>query len=198
MPVRVAVVSPSHLVRGGLVSLVSQLEAQALVTQASDNDNALGPHDVAIYDLSAVGTEGAYQNLPRLLDSEVPVIVLVHDTDRDAAPAAMEANVHVISYSVTPEELFKVLRRTTPARRAKRVLSPDMALPAGLSEREFRVVELIGAGLSNQQIGDELYLTINSIKTYIRQAYRKMGVSTRSAAILWAAQHGLSRGPDSD
>ena len=62
---------------------------------------------------------------------------------------------------------------------------------AGLSPREGSVLGLVVSGLSNQQIADRLYLSINSVKTYIRSAYRKLGVSSRAQAVAWGVQHGF-------
>lgn len=57
---------------------------------------------------------------------------------------------------------------------------------AGLTARETQVVYLIGRAHSNAEIARELGLSINSVKTYIRTAYRKLDVDSRAAAILWA------------
>jgi DNA-binding NarL/FixJ family response regulator len=57
---------------------------------------------------------------------------------------------------------------------------------AGLSPREAEVLALICRGLSNQEIADRAHVSINSIKTYIRSAYRKIGVERRTQALLWA------------
>jgi DNA-binding CsgD family transcriptional regulator len=57
------------------------------------------------------------------------------------------------------------------------------------------VVTLIAEGRSNQQIADELFISTNSVKTYIRTAYRKIDVNSRPAAILWALKHGLAASP---
>ena len=58
---------------------------------------------------------------------------------------------------------------------------------------------LIAQGLSNQEIADRAYISINSVKTYIRTAYRKMGVTTRSQAVLWGVRNGyLAEFPDDD
>ncbi|MGD9959885.1 DNA-binding response regulator [Nocardioides sp.] len=65
----------------------------------------------------------------------------------------------------------------------------------GLTVRESEVVALITLGLSNKEIASRAYLSINSVKSYIRSAYRKMGVTTRSQAVLWAVHHGFL--PDS-
>jgi DNA-binding NarL/FixJ family response regulator len=61
----------------------------------------------------------------------------------------------------------------------------------GLTVRESEVVALITLGLSNKEIASRAYLSINSVKSYIRSAYRRMGVTTRSQAVLWAVHHGF-------
>ena len=53
------------------------------------------------------------------------------------------------------------------------------------------MLALITRGLSNQQIAEQTYLSINSVKTYIRTAYRKIGVDRRATAVSWALRHGI-------
>ncbi|MFC7496758.1 MULTISPECIES: response regulator transcription factor [unclassified Nocardioides] len=67
---------------------------------------------------------------------------------------------------------------------------PD-SVTATLSEREVQVLALIAEGLSNQQIADRVYISINSVKTYIRSAYRKIGVSSRAQAVAWGLRNGV-------
>jgi DNA-binding NarL/FixJ family response regulator len=62
---------------------------------------------------------------------------------------------------------------------------------AGLSPREAEVLALITRGLTNQEIADRAFLSINSIKTYIRSAYRKIGVERRAQAVRWGMNHGF-------
>jgi len=62
---------------------------------------------------------------------------------------------------------------------------------AGLSPREAEILALITQGLSNQAIADRAYLSINSVKTYIRSAYRKIGVTSRTQALIWAIDNGF-------
>lgn len=57
---------------------------------------------------------------------------------------------------------------------------------AGLNPREAQVIDLIGQGLSNAEITALLHVSINTVKTYIRTGYRKIGVSSRTQAALWA------------
>lgn len=68
-----------------------------------------------------------------------------------------------------------------------------------LTNRETSVLTLITQGYSNADIVEHTQLSINSIKSYIRSAYRKMEVTSRSQAVLWGVQHGLLvRGSDPD
>jgi DNA-binding NarL/FixJ family response regulator len=62
---------------------------------------------------------------------------------------------------------------------------------AGLSPREAEVIALITQGLSNQEIANRAYLSINTVKTFIRSAYHKIGVTKRTQAVIWAFDHGF-------
>ena len=53
------------------------------------------------------------------------------------------------------------------------------------------MLALITQGLTNQEIADKAYISINSVKTYVRTAYRKIGVSRRAQAVSWGMDHGF-------
>lgn len=58
-----------------------------------------------------------------------------------------------------------------------------------LSSREVEVLDALARGLSNRAIGAELYISVNSVKTHVRNVFRKIGVATRAQAAIWAHQH---------
>ena len=60
-----------------------------------------------------------------------------------------------------------------------------------LSPRELDVLRLVTNCATNQEISEQLYVSPNSVKTYIRGAYRKIGATTRSEAVVWGVRHGL-------
>ena len=62
---------------------------------------------------------------------------------------------------------------------------------AGLSSREAEVLALIARGLTNVEVAERAHLSTNTIKSYIRAAYRKIGVQRRPQAILWALENGF-------
>ena len=61
----------------------------------------------------------------------------------------------------------------------------------GLSDREAEILSLITQGKSNAEIAKLTFLSPNTIKTYIRATYHKIGVSSRTQAVLWGVEHGL-------
>lgn len=67
-----------------------------------------------------------------------------------------------------------------------------------LTQRETEVLSMIASGRANREIAEETNLSINSVKSYIRGAYAKIEVSSRSQAVLWAIQHGLLVSRQSD
>lgn len=67
----------------------------------------------------------------------------------------------------------------------------ELGATEGLTEREAEIIALIARGESNLEIAALTCSNINSIKAHIRHSYRKMGVASRTQAVLWAIQHGL-------
>ena len=61
----------------------------------------------------------------------------------------------------------------------------------GLTDREAEIIALIAQGKSNAEIADCTFLSKNTIKSYIRTAYQKMGVASRTQAVLWGVEHGF-------
>lgn len=69
------------------------------------------------------------------------------------------------------------------------VHEPDPDLD--LSDRKTDVLRLIAEGRTNDEIARELFIGLNPVKTYIRTAYRKIGVGSRSQAVIWAFRSGF-------
>ncbi len=61
--------------------------------------------------------------------------------------------------------------------------------PGGLTRREVEVLRFAARGLTTQQIADRLYISPKTADRHIQHIYRKIGVSTRAAAALWAMEH---------
>jgi HD-GYP domain-containing protein (c-di-GMP phosphodiesterase class II) len=69
--------------------------------------------------------------------------------------------------------------------------APRIERPAGLTEREAEVVAMLARGLQTKQVARRLGISVKTADRHIQNAYRKIGVSTRAAATLFAMEHGL-------
>jgi DNA-binding NarL/FixJ family response regulator len=74
--------------------------------------------------------------------------------------------------------------------------APPVERPAGLTEREAEVVGLLARGLQTKQVARRLGISVKTADHHIQNAYRKIGVSSRAAATLFAMEHGLVPGPE--
>jgi len=83
------------------------------------------------------------------------------------------------------ERAERSLRGPAPSRR------PTPEEPPELSERELAVLRLLASPLSRREIANELYVSLNTVKTHTRHVFRKLGVSTRDDATARARELGL-------
>ncbi|CAN5785883.1 hypothetical protein BH23ACT12_BH23ACT12_10930 [soil metagenome] len=70
--------------------------------------------------------------------------------------------------------------------------------PAGLTDREVEVLQLISRGSSNRQVADRLVISVKTVGRHVENIYAKTGVSTRAGAAMFALQHGLSLPPEAN
>jgi predicted ATPase/DNA-binding CsgD family transcriptional regulator len=101
-------------------------------------------------------------------------------------PTRAEAGQQIFSpvdFNALTNALLEELNRPAPQANA--------ALDDPLSERELEILTLIAAGRSNRQIADQLFLTVGTVKGYITQLYSKLGVESRTQALVRARQLNL-------
>jgi DNA-binding NarL/FixJ family response regulator len=69
---------------------------------------------------------------------------------------------------------------------------PATSHPLGLSDREVEVLRLIASGRSNREIAAELVISEHTVRRHLSNIYRKIGVTSRSAATAFAFDHDLA------
>ena len=84
------------------------------------------------------------------------------------------------------EEFLAGLPAATPS------FAPPARLTAGLSARELEVLRLLAAGRSNQQIADELVISLNTVNRHVSNIYAKIGAANRAEAASYATRRGLA------
>ena len=109
--------------------------------------------------------------------------------DPEGAEEALKRARDLISQFVDPGMLPPLLDSTE---RALHRAARGRALPAGaLTDRELAVLRLLPTRLTQQEIAQELYVSVNTVRTHIQGIYRKLGVASRQEAITHARELGL-------
>ena len=103
-----------------------------------------------------------------------------------------------LSQEIAPDYVQRLLK-AFPVEEPEEVVpsqpqGSDSELIEPLSEREIEVLQLIAEGLSNREVGDRLYLTINTVKAHSRTIYSKLGVNNRTQAVAKARSLGILSG----
>jgi DNA-binding NarL/FixJ family response regulator len=185
---QVALVSPYALIRAGLTELIRDRHGQPLAAVSCLFDLNPREVDVVVYDLAALDQPAGSGQLRQALE-KVTVLGVARDRREDLTDRARALGVQlVVPEHVTGPALLDALEQAAGRRRRPQRHNADSAT---LSDREREVLRLIGAGMSNREIADELYLSLNTVKTYIRIAYRKISVQNRPQAVLWTARNRL-------
>ena len=204
-PIRVAVVNDYPLVVEGLARII-EADARFRVVEIDVRADPVEPVDLILFD--AFGQQDRLPNeTERLVQTGGPGRVVLFSWNVDDALVAESMGNGAAGYlskRLTGTELVDALARIHAGERI--VDSQPMGhgdepgdwpgRSEGLTAREAEIVALIGEGATNEQIAKRCYLSINSVKTHIRNAYRKMGVTRRAQAVRWAIEHEM-RAPGS-
>lgn len=108
-----------------------------------------------------------------------------HRNALDPADAANELRVMARSGSLDGEAVERVLAAAGHRRRAR------ASLPAGLTSRELEVLTLLTLGSTTREVAARLVISAKTADRHIQNIYRKIGVSTRGAAALFAIENGV-------
>jgi len=198
-PVRLAVIGANGIVTRGIAALAAEHpDRLRLVPVPSPCPPGDPDPDVVVYDAMRLHT-GDGQDLELLVrESSAAVVVLGRDARPDLTGCALALGADAwVSLEAPDEEVLAAIECA-----AAGTLDPEhggvppsdaiLCLPEGvhLSAREAEMLNYIAQDLRNTEIAERCFLSVNSVKTYIRSAYRKIGVSNRTQAVLWLVQHG--------
>ena len=202
--IRVLLVDDHRLVRAGLTSLLATAADVEVVGEAADGAHALEQvaatrPDVVLMDLSMPVMDGVTATRAlRTRHPETRVVVLSSFSDRSRVREAVAAGATgYVLKDCTPDELLSAVRSAADGHapldpRVAGALLPgrDTASPAELlSERDQQVLRLAGKGLANKQIGRELGTSERTVKGHLGNVFRRIGVTDRTSAALWAREH---------
>jgi len=203
--VRVLVVDDHPVVRGGVVGWLAAQPDIDVVGEAGDGLEALAAvaehaPDVVLMDLRMPRMDGVAAT-GRITAAHPGVRVLVlttYDTDADIV-RAVEAGA--TGYLLKDTPLPQLADAVRAAARGETVLAPPVAArlvsrmraPAveAPTARELEVLAGVARGLTNAEIGRELYIGEATVKTHLLRVFAKLGVDDRTRAVMLAVERGL-------
>jgi DNA-binding NarL/FixJ family response regulator len=217
--VRVFLVDDHTVVRTGLSAYLSTEPWMRVVGEAGDGQAALDRlavldragdlPDVVLMDLQMPRMDGVTatgaikQRWP-----DIEVVAVTSFTDEARVHAALDAGAcgYVIK-DADPEELAAAIRAAyagemhlDPAvarllAQRIRTKKPADDLVEPLTDRERDVLGLLGQGMSNKEIGTQLFITERTARTYVSNILGKLGLASRTQAALWAVEHKIAERP---
>lgn len=203
-PLRVALVNDYELVVTGLASVLAPFSERVTVIELDAQLPVVSDVDVVLYDTFGQAQGDAIDLKSVLGESTARVVVFSWNTDAELVKRALAAGASAyIAKSVTADQLVSGLERV---HRGEQVTPPQSASQDSmegrfgrwpgdeidLTPRESEVLALVCQGLSNQEITEQAFIGINTVKTHIRTLYRKIDVSSRSQAVGWGLRNGFS------
>ncbi|MFK5633567.1 MULTISPECIES: DNA-binding response regulator [unclassified Ornithinimicrobium] len=208
-PVTVAIANDYEVVVRGVLAMLTPFADRVEIVELDAQLQVLTAVDVTLYDTFAAGQVDDTKFDQVLGDQARHVVVYSWNMHPQLVEVALSKGCRgYLDKTIDAESLVDALERVAdgdivvsptrlpvePLREEAEALPYQGDWPArthGLSPREAEVLALIAQGLTNLDIASQTYLSINSVKTYIRSAYRKIGVTRRSQAVLWGIHHDL-------
>ncbi len=158
--------------------------------------------DLVVLDLRMPGMDGlACLDQIKKRHPQMKVVILSVSTDERLIETILAhgASAYIVK-SVNPVDLPAALRQAVEGTVFSAIGLPDASPPgaakaAGLTDRELAILAALARGLSNGQIGKELWIAEQTVKFHLTNVYRKLGVANRTEAARFAYQQGLVESP---
>ena len=207
--IRVLLVDDHEMVRLGVSSYLSIQSDVEVVGEAENGEDgyekamALRP-DVILMDLVMEVMDGI-ESTKKILKEwpEARILIVTSFIDDEKVYPAIEAGASgYLLKTSTAHEIANAIRKTY---NGERVLEPEVTtkmmeqlsnrnrhvLHEELTNREQEILLLIAQGMSNQEIADELFITLKTVKTHVSNILAKLEVEDRTQAAVYAFKHGL-------
>jgi two-component system NarL family response regulator len=200
--IKVMIVDDHPTFRMGLAALIDSQPGMQVVAQYASGEEALAAYapglaSVVLMDLRLAGMGGVEAILGLLgRDPAARVIVLTtYDADEDVFRAMQSGARSYLLKDMSTEEIAGTIRAVhrgsteIPPRIAERLAA--RAQRQALSRREQEVLQLLVLGRSNKEIGAQLFISEETVKSHLKTLFAKLKVRDRTDAAISAVRHGI-------
>jgi DNA-binding NarL/FixJ family response regulator len=202
-PITVALVDDYDVVVMGVANILERYRDRIVIAELDTNRGLHDCVDIVLYD-SFAQPESDHEEIKVLVENPRArhVVVYTWNFHPDLVDQARRQGVHgYLSKALPARELVAALEAVHAgevviseppgkARSASGLNWPGRA--DGLTDREAEILALITQGKSNAEVAALTYLSPNTVKSYIRSVYRKIGAGSRTQAVLWGVANGFA------
>jgi DNA-binding NarL/FixJ family response regulator len=202
-PITIALVDDYDVVLFGLAHMFDRYTDRVVIAEIDATSALVDEIDVVMYD-SFAQPESDHDEIAALVSNPraSKVVVYTWNFHPDLVNRALQLGVHgYLSKTLTARELIAALESihageivvSTPPSRGRSAQGLDWpGRLDGITDRESEILALITQGKSNAEVSALTYLSPNTVKSYIRNIYRKIDVTSRTQAVLWGVGHGFT------
>lgn len=207
--IRVLIADDHEMVRIGVSAYLSAQQDMTVVGEASNGAEAiekaleLKPDIILMDNVMPVltGAEATAEILQKWPTAKIMMVTSFLDDDK-VYPALEAGAVSYILKTSNAKQIAEAIRKTM---NGETVLEPEVTtkmmsrmrsnasspLYEQLTEREMEVLLLVAQGKTNQDIADELFIALKTVKTHVSNILAKLDVQDRTQAVVYAFQNGL-------
>jgi DNA-binding NarL/FixJ family response regulator len=202
-PITVALVDDYDVVLLGVAQMLDQYRDRVVVAEIDSNEPLDDPVDIVLYD-SFAQPESDHEEIRVLVENPRArrVVVYTWNFHPDLVESARRQGARgYLSKTLTARDLVAALEavhagdivvsdQPSRARSTSGLNWPGRG--EGLTDRESEILALITQGRSNAEVAALTFLSPNTVKSYIRNIYRKIDVASRTQAVLWGVNNGFT------
>ena len=203
--IRILVADDHSIMRVGLISLLSREKDMTIVGEAENGEQAVSlaqelKPDVVVMDLmmpTLSGAEATRQITSGAADSTSPRVLVFtsYGTATDLARAVLNGASGVllknVPTNVLPQTIRKVFAGEKVLSKEVQALVDEETSASSLTDRQLQQLELAARGFSNQEIADQLNVSLITVKKQFSDIFVRLNVSNRSEAVSFALQRHL-------
>jgi DNA-binding NarL/FixJ family response regulator len=203
-PITVALVNDYDVVLAGVARMLDRYRDRTTIVEIDANEPVEEPVDIVLYD-SFAQPESDRDEVAALVANPRSrrVVVYSWNLHPHLIDSARRQGAHgYLSKTLSARDLVAALEAVhsgetvvsdPPPRRARSAVGLDWpGRTEGLTDRESEILALITQGMSNAEVAELTFLSPNTVKSYIRAIYRKIGAGSRTQAVLWGVEHGFT------
>jgi DNA-binding NarL/FixJ family response regulator len=196
-PIKVALVNDYEIILRGLHSMLEPFSDWIEVVEHETSGTPDHHADVALFDTFASRRDALERARAMIAEGKVTHVVLyTFDAAEEFLTIARDIGVSgVVLKSATGDVLATAIERVMAGERVGLddvVRATRSRSSKDLSPREQEVLALLALGRTNAEIGEQLFLSVDTVKTYVRRVFAKLGVNNRTQAAMHAAERSLT------